>query len=615
MKKMYKRTTAIAASALMLAQLVPYNVFADQNNGLTDLRIHPYVLDEAKYKQAKASTYSTRGTTVDKGQADTYGTEDPDITFDIVEVDTSGNPIDGGVTRTAVRETTDLPNRFYKITPHNNDTDVRFKDAEAFYVHLPAVVDGNALFDVDIYPKLTDNNDTGNDSTDPDTPIDDQDPNYDSNEPKTNNKHAIKLQKKLRGSDTWDTSLNATFTIYYQNTLDKWVEVGNFDTDDNGIIQIDGLPLGTYYAIETEAPEGYLLDQTPIKFELDGTGVISKQFKTFTNDKELKVAKEVMTDSNLNTGKNYMWKITADIPDKAQNLISYAVTDTYENQKSVAIASVIATDGTNSKTLALTEDYTVSTGDGTLTVALTKDGIGELGDYTSLEITVTSTIVDGYTSGKVKNSSSIAYKYAFNPPADDPNTPDDDIYKVIPDPDTDTSYPTEKNYPVDPDNPPAGTHDEFTPATITISNVDANDHDKELKNGKYEVSRCSPYDDDNTTNVVTLENLAPGVYTIKQLATESGYYVEDDVNKNTKTIFIDKDGKVYEGTDNTGTELTDKKVIFYNDATISGFDLPFTGSTATIVFTIAGIGVMGGALFFFIFFKKRDKDEEEQENA
>ena len=605
MKKMFKRTTAIAASALMIGQMVPFNVFADQTNGLTDLRIHPYVLDEAKYKQAKEAEYIPQGDGVtDRSQANKYGTEDTSITFDIVEVNTDGSVKEGGYHDEGKTEFADLPNAFYKIVPNReNHTDARFKDAESFYVHLPAVVSGVALFDVDIYPKLTENNDTGNDSTDPDTPIDDQDPNYDPNEPKTNNKHAIKLQKKLQGSDTWDTSLNATFKIYYQNTLDKWVEVGDFDTDDNGIIQVDGLPLGTYYAIETEAPEGYLLDQTPIKFELDGTGVISKQFKTFTNDKELKVAKEVITSGD-NTGLHYKWKITADVPEKTENLLSYTITDKYTNLNITNIAIDGFTEGS---------DYTVTndTATGTVTIVFTEDGIAKLSG-SSIEIIVTS---DNASTGDVANSAAIAYKYAFNPPADDPNTPDDDIYKVIPDPDTDPSYPTEKNYPVDPDNPPAGTHDEFTPATITISNVDANNHDKELKNGKYEVSRCSPYDDDNTTNVVTLENLAPGVYTIKQLATESGYYVENDVNKNTKTVFIDKDGKVYEGTDNTGTELTAKKVIFYNDATISGFDLPFTGTTATIVFTIAGIGVMGGALFFFIFFKKRDKDEEEKENA
>jgi LPXTG-motif cell wall-anchored protein len=604
MKKMYKRTTAIAASALMLAQLVPYNVFAETDTTEPiNLRIHPYILSEAKYKEAEKADYITQGKkAVDEPMAQSYegGYEDTSITFDIVEVNTDGSVKEGGHHEEGKTEFTNLPNAYYKLIPNREGhTDARFKDAESFYIHLPTVVSGQALFDVDIYPKLTENNDTTNDSNDPEIETDP------ATDPKTTpNKHSLKLQKKLRGSDTWDTSLNATFKIYYQNTLDKWVEVGDFDTDDNGIIQVDGLPLGTYYAIETDAPEGYLLDQTPIKFELDGTGVISKQFKTFTNDKELKVAKEVIT-SGPETGLQYKWKITADVPEKTENLLSYTITDKYTNLN----ITNISING-----FTVDSDYTVTndTATGTVTIAFTADGIAKLSG-SSIEIIVTS---NNASSGDVANSAAIAYKYAFNPPDDDPNTPDDDIYIVIPEP-SDT-YPTPISYPdpskPDPDDDKAT--DEFTPATITISNVDANNHDKELENGKYEVSRCSPYDDDATTKLVTLENLAPGVYTIKQLATESGYYVEDDVNKNTKTIFIDKNGKVYEGTDNTGTELTDKKVIFYNDATVSGFDLPFTGTTATIVFTIAGIGVMGGAMFlFFILFKKRDKDEEDKENA
>lgn len=616
MKKMFKRTTAIAASALMIGQMVPFNVFAAPAVSTSNLRIHPYVLNEEDYNTAKAGKNSTTKPTglasVDKDKAEAFGeSENSSITFDIVEVNFDGSTVDNGHQYSDVREVNGIPNAFYKITPHNNDTDSRFVDAEAFYIHLPAVVDGNTLNSVDIYPKLTDNNDN-NDNTDPETLTDPQNPN-------SNDKHSIKLTKTLSDpNDTWGTGTGgvgeAIFDIYYKDTLGNWVKKQNFTTN-NGVLQVDGLPLGTYYAVETQAPDGYLLDQTPIKFVLDGTSD-AIQVNTFPNDKELEVAKEVMTDSNLITGKNYMWKITADIPDKAENLISYAVTDTYENQESVAIASVIATDGTNSKTLALTEDYTVSTGNGTLTVTLTPAGIGKLDDYTSLEITVTSTIVGDYTAGKVKNSSSIAYKYAFNPDDNDNTTGGDEIPDDIPDPDKVDNYPGITSYPdpSDPDYPPEGTYDEFTPATITISNVDKNDTSKELT-GTFEVSRCSEYSDDAETKLVTLANLAPGVYTIKQISTQSGYYVEDDEAVNTKTIFIDKNGKVYEGTDNTGTELTDKKVIFYNEPTVEGFDLPFTGTTATIVFTIAGIGVMGGALFFFIFFKKRDKDEEEQENA
>ncbi|MBP5267716.1 MAG: isopeptide-forming domain-containing fimbrial protein, partial [Ruminococcus sp.] len=417
-------------------------------------------------------------------------------------------------------------------------------------------------------------------------------------------------------NDTWGTGTGgvgeAIFDIYYKDSLGNWVNADETDhfTPTNGVLKVDGLPLGTYYAVEVQAPNGYLLDQTPIKFVLDGT-TNAVQTYTFPNDKKLTVTKEVVTEGD-DTGNIYNWKITADIPGNAQNLISYAVTDKYENQKDVTITSVVATNGTNTLTLAST-DYTTSTGTGTLTVTLTSEGIAKLDPYTSLEINVTSTIADDYSTGKVVNESSITYKYAYDP---DDNDPNDEIPDDIPEP-SDT-YPTTISYP-DPVNPEPdadNAKDEFTPATITISNYETG-KSVELSGGVYEISRCSQHkDSDYSDDVVTLANLAPGEYTIKQLATKSGYYVEEDAAKNTKTIYIDKDGTVYEGTEASHTTvLANNKVIFYNDPTVEGFNLPFTGTTATIVFTIAGIGVMGGALFFFIFFKKRDKDEEDKENA
>lgn len=604
MKKMYKRTTAIAATALMLAQLVPYNVFAEPAGPTSTLRIHPYVLNETDYETARKSSYSPRGTEVDDGQAKSYASavENTTITFDIVEVESDGSPITSGYTASGVRVVSGVPIGYYKITPTNNNTDNRFKNAESFYLHLPVVVDGAARTDVDIYPKLTSNNDNG-DSTDPDALTDPSDPN-------SNDKHSIKLTKTLSDpDDVWGSNGvgEAVFDIFYKDTLGNWVNVDenkHFVINDinNGILKVDGLPLGTYYAVEIDAPDGYLLDQTPIKFFLDGTNTNSVQTHEFVNDKELEVAKEVIT-SGTGTGLQYKWKITADVPQKTKNLLSYTITDKYTNLD----ITDIAIDGFTQGTHYTVEEDNVA---GTVTIDFTKEGIAKLSG-SSIEIKVTSNKAGSGAS--VANSAAIAYKYAYNPDPDD--TIPDDIPGII-DPDDDDAYPEVKNYPVDPEHPDPKTKDEFTPATITISNRETG-KTTELTGGKYDVSRCSVHkDDDYDGEVVTLANLAPGEYTIKQLATQSGYYVEENAAKNTKTIFIAKDGTVYEGTAAVaGKELTDNTVIFYNDPTVSGFDLPFTGTTATIVFTIAGIGVMGGALFFFIFFKKRDKDEEEKENA
>ncbi|SFM46563.1 anchor [Gracilibacillus orientalis] len=40
-------------------------------------------------------------------------------------------------------------------------------------------------------------------------------------------------------------------------------------TDENGLITVDQLKPGVYYFVETKAPEGYVLDESPIKFTID----------------------------------------------------------------------------------------------------------------------------------------------------------------------------------------------------------------------------------------------------------------------------------------------------------------------------------------------------------
>lgn len=66
--------------------------------------------------------------------------------------------------------------------------------------------------------------------------------------------------------------------MYYKwNDIDKkveWVEITAahtvVTTDDNGAASFDGLANGTYYLVETKAPDGYNRLEKPFKVEVTG---------------------------------------------------------------------------------------------------------------------------------------------------------------------------------------------------------------------------------------------------------------------------------------------------------------------------------------------------------
>ena len=626
MRKTIKRAVSLAVSAFMISKMLPYGTMAFDTS---DLTIQPYwVTDEQKITINTASTgqASDEENVIAGATKVTAG----EVTFQVDYVDINGNVQSNAATDLAVGDTLpNLPHGYYKITPKNTTTDTKFQDAEAFYIQLP-LGDEHAY----LFPKLTKNNNpvspTPDDSIDPADSIDPDD------NTKTTAKHSIKLTSTLSDQTTWDSNLTATFALCYQDDLGKWIGYDGttgryaytYTTDSNGEIIIDGLPFGTYYLTEISAPQGYLLDQTPVKFELDGSGDLDKQVKNFVHDKELTVSKEVNMDGQ---GKNYNWTIWADLPTNTDNIIEYIVTDKYSNLKNVDTVSVFALTGssdTNPMKLTKAIDFSTSSDHSakTATVSLTASGVSKIKGKTKLRINITSEEELTGSETIVTNTSSISYKYAYNPDNDNP-VPG---FPGITDPDQAVpagSYPAAINYPantggeLDPADPQT---DAFKPTSIIISNVDS--ESKAELWGKFDISGCSLHadnydnsidgtgDDDLTdTNLLTLKNLAPGKYTIKQAGTESDHtFNANDV----RTIFIDKDGKIYEGDKVDANKLITPNasnvviITFENAKKDTRFFLPFTGTTATIVYTGIGLILMSGAAFLiFVIFRKKDEEE------
>ncbi|MBP5363550.1 MAG: isopeptide-forming domain-containing fimbrial protein [Ruminococcus sp.] len=635
MKKMIRRTAAMAISAFMAAQYIPFSAVA-YTTTTSDLYIHPYVLSQTDYNTAKANKdkYPSTGKTADETNVPGTGnTVNTSMKFNIVQVDADGSTYSGSGTAVSLTNVsavasnsetpsyTDLPDGYYKITPANkSNTDARFTDAESFIIQIPVPDSGSVNRSVHIYPKFVDNNDNDTPGT--------TDPGQET--PTSGDTHNVTLTK-TDNSSTPVAVPGATYKLYYKDAAGKWVAgSATYTTNENGVITVTGLPLGKYYFVEQSAPTGYLLDQEPIAFTIDGATAATVNP---VNDKNLTVKKNIANDG---AGNTYNWVITADVPSKPQNLLSYTITDTYSGLSSTAADITVSIAGMTEGAAA---DYTVNKSTaGTIVIALTSTGIGKL-TGTTFDINVGTKLAANATVAT--NNASINYEYAYDPTTDPDTDPDkDDIIDDadIPDPDpTDPSNqdnPTPKDYPTpggtpDPTNPYT---DQVIPGTFTISNVNGED---ELGGATYEVRKAdgstvvvsAPDNaDDAATNpkIAVVSNLAPGHYTIYQTAVDSGHLL----NQVPIDIYVGKDGNIYSdaactaanqiindnGTTNPADDVANQ-VKFYNEPISNKFSLPFTGTTATIVFTITGILLMAGTAFFiFIILKKRDDDEEEQEN-
>ena len=503
MKKMIKKTSALAISAFMLAQYIPFTSIAATDSSHCDLYIHPYILDQDDYNTAKSQkdTKPPTGKTTDEANVPGSNTVNTAMKFNIVQVNSNGSTYTGSgtavsltdvsavVTNSNVPSAATLPDGYYKITPANkSDTDARFTDAESFIIQIPVPDGGSVNRDVHIYPKFVDNNDQDTNGTTP------------GNEtPKDNDTHNVTLTKTESGSTNPAVPVvGAEYKLYYKNATGNWqAGAATYTTDGDGHIIVTGLPLGDYYFVEQSAPTDYLLDQTPIGFTIDGATAATVNP---TNDKKLSVGKVIATDA---AGNTYNWTITADLPTNRANLSSYTIVDQF---KGITInpANVTITNSTKTKSLINGTDFTASIGTGAdadkLTIIITdfakiKDSSNT--NYISddhLTITVPSTLDNSALTdssyatgaGAAYNMAQISYEYGYVPGAGDPDIPDAPNTPVtITEPTTlpDPTKPNDPNTPApgDPSNPNTPI-EVIKPCTFTISNVNGED---ELENAKY----------------------------------------------------------------------------------------------------------------------------------
>lgn len=144
--------------------------------------------------------------------------------------------------------------------------------------------------------------------------------------------------------EKWDATAKEWKSV---TASDKDGKAFNLTTDTNGEISVSGLSQGKYRFIEQSIKENntYIIDQTPIEFEVTKEGKIKYKDKESAGvsipvinespDVEKNVIKgdEVKTDTDYSIGDKVPYQITVTVPKNIAKLTTFTVSDTPNNLK------------------------------------------------------------------------------------------------------------------------------------------------------------------------------------------------------------------------------------------------------------------------------------------
>lgn len=415
--------------------------------------------------------------------------------------------------------------------------------------------------------------------------------------------------------------IGTAYATYTVNADDRYATATV--AQKNGTIAVDGLPVGRYRFVETKPAivDGKTL---PIATYQDFTisigqnvdvvtadisdsatadgavafGTVTKTADdnatysfTVNNSTEPTVTKEVTKadgaktngdGGSFNIGDNVVWTITPDVPTDIANYQKFEITDNvdsrldfvYADGGAAADAVVVKLDGTE-----VTTGFTKTVTGRAIKVEIT-DFAALIGKTLTIEIT-TKINSSADADAQINNKATLDYTNEYGH---------------------------------------TGSDDSLEPYVYTgafkIEKVDAADSTKMLANVEFTLTDSTgaavnvTYDNakkiyvvDKTSNSNTVKTEADGTIYVKGLkyATGTNAYklTETKTNNGYQLLSAPVDITVAYG---TGTNAVTVK-------NVKQPDLPLTGGMGTILFTVAGLALIGGGAFFFIRSRKTRKEE------
>ena len=357
------------------------------------------------------------------------------------------------------------------------------------------------------------------------------------------------------------------------------------------------LPMGEYFILPTSSTSVYqLMLQKVEPTVVDGKYVIDDL--TF-NAKHKEVSVDKAADkTSVTKGEKVTYTITVDIPTYASQAVdkSFYVSDFLPNGLTIDPASIkVQIDGTDVDTAAYTLDTTAVA---EYTFKLSVSAAQYTASWSAnggkrLVITYTATLNNNDTTAvNVKETNTVTFDYSFYPYVENSHKQKMDTVDV-------------------------------TTFAIKIDKYVKNDEDAKLANAKFDLYRTA----------TQAEVIAGSAVNIPH-TTENGIKLESDLvtDANGTATFAkyEANGTNYdyylvETQAPSGYNILDNAVkVNFTDAEVeatagvytvkvpnsSGIQLPITGGTGTVIFTIIGIALMVGAVVLFVVSRKKAKESK-----
>lgn len=656
--KITKKITSIVLALLLavsaFAGLAITANAADLPDSVT-LTIHKYAIDENDNKNAYIgnNTSNTTGDTT----TNVTGTPLDGVVFSYVRVCGLNEAADQHITVSGVNAA-----REYFATTYNSAVTANFKDLPAttngtttltlsdpskyglylvveksspasvteksvpFFVYLPTTDSNGESFKstVDVYPKnLTTLGGAVLTKTINNTAF-----NAISNEDyaKLTTKPQFTLYKRVKTADaTTDTEIAGPITADKNYTTPVAItDNGGVDysstakiAQKNGVIAVDGLPVGTYVFKETTQAEynGETLPLAP-EFEFTVTkgqngdvtltdtgfaetsGIVTTE--TRDNSSTPTVTKTVgtsnatvligeTTSKTFQFGETVPYTITTSAPADINDYKTYTITDKLDTQLQFTAGTVVVKNGETPLTAGTDYDLTEpAEGNAyTLTVDLTETGIGKLAANSSVTVDFEATIKDtAEVNTAIPNTAKISWTNANDSTGVPESTP---VYVAT------LGFDAVKVDSADQKVALEGAEFELYDGNNRVYVVET------AETGVYKVTTTT-----NTTKIVTprsgiikIEGLASKTYNLKETKAPYGYQLPTTNFTVAPSL-----------TTNIGAAVaTDDTAAVRALPNVKQPDLPLTGGMGTILFTVAGLALIGGSAFFFIRSRKTRKEE------